>query len=235
MDFDDLGRVPSAVPDLPGTLELGAFSISLNVVDLERSRTFYEALGFEVTGGNAEHGYLILKNGESTIGIFAGMFEGNILTFNPGLTNRMERLDRFLDVREIQSRLEAAGISIQSPISTDAGGERPRLPDSDRSRRQSDPHRSVLLEATTAIASDCGVFPVDGCSELRGDRTTWDRLPSHRAFPRGSISARLSGGSGSASRKIERHPAQRGECDTHTSWCRHDHRATLSQKGQRRT
>src|SRR5690606_42136634 len=107
MDFDDLGRVPSAVPDLPGTLELGAFSISLNVVDLERSRTFYESLSFEVTGGNAEHGLLILMNGESTRGFFVAMFEGNIFTFNPGLTYRMARLARFLAAREIQSRLEA--------------------------------------------------------------------------------------------------------------------------------
>ena len=89
----DLPTVPSADPDLPGELELGAFSVSLNVADLGASRAFYEALGFVVTGGDPAHNYLILKNGESTIGLFHGMFEGNILTFNPGLTNRMERLE----------------------------------------------------------------------------------------------------------------------------------------------
>jgi hypothetical protein len=78
-----------------------------------------------VSGGDAEHGYLILKNGESTIGIFTGMFEGNILTFNPGLTNRMERIEAFLDVRQIQERLEAAGVEITTPIDPEAGGSGP--------------------------------------------------------------------------------------------------------------
>lgn len=98
--------------DLPGTLELGAFSISLSVADLARSRTFYEALGFVVTGGDVDHGYQILKNGETTIGIFHGMFDDNILTFNPGLTNRMERLEDFTDVRRIQQRLRDAGLDL---------------------------------------------------------------------------------------------------------------------------
>lgn len=124
MDFD-LPTVPHSDPDLPGTIELGAFSISLNVADLERSRTFYEALGFVVSGGDAEHGYLILKNGESTIGIFTGMFEGNILTFNPGLTNRMERIDEFLDVRQIQQRLREAGLELTTPIDPEAGDSGP--------------------------------------------------------------------------------------------------------------
>jgi catechol 2,3-dioxygenase-like lactoylglutathione lyase family enzyme len=109
---------------LPGSLDLGAFSISLTVADLERSRAFYAALGFEVTGGDPEHDYLILKNGESTIGLFSGMFDKNILTFNPGLTNRMERLDEFTDVREIQAALEAQGVEIVQRVeegSTGAG------------------------------------------------------------------------------------------------------------------
>jgi len=92
--LQDMPMVPEADPDLPGDLELGAFSVSLNVADLDVSRVFYEALGFAVSGGDAEHGYLIMKNGESTIGLFHGVFEGNILTFNPGLTNRMERIER---------------------------------------------------------------------------------------------------------------------------------------------
>lgn len=124
MEFD-LPTVPQSDPDLPGTMELGAFSISLNVADLDRSRAFYEALGFVVSGGDAEHGYLILKNGEATIGIFTGMFEGNILTFNPGLTSRMERIEEFLDVRQIQERLEAAGVDIATPIDPEAGDSGP--------------------------------------------------------------------------------------------------------------
>lgn len=121
----DLPTVPHADPDLPGTLELGAFSVSLNVTDLEQSKVFYERLGFEVAGGDPDHGYLILKNGESTIGIFQGMFEGNILTFNPGLTNRMERIEQFLDVRRIQESLQSAGIEPVMPIDPDAGDRGP--------------------------------------------------------------------------------------------------------------
>ena len=65
-------------------MQLGAFSVSLSVKDLHASKQFYEQLGFQVFGGNLEHHYLIMKNGETTIGLFQGMFEGNILTFNPG-------------------------------------------------------------------------------------------------------------------------------------------------------
>ncbi len=93
-------------------MNLGAFSISLNVKDLQESRAFYEKLGFEVSGGSAEQNYLILKNGESIIGIFYGMFERNILTFNPGLTNRMDRLKEFTDVREIQRHLKQQGLTL---------------------------------------------------------------------------------------------------------------------------
>lgn len=120
MEFD-LPTVPETGSGLPGKMDLGAFSMSLNVADLDESRSFYEKLGFEVTGGDPGHGYLILKNGESTIGLFHGMFEGNILTFNPGLTNRMERIERFLDVREIQSRLQADGVDPVTPIAAEAG------------------------------------------------------------------------------------------------------------------
>lgn len=118
----ELPTVPQADPNLPGNLELGAFSISLNVADLDASRTFYEKLGFVVSGGDPEHGYLILKNGESTIGIFTGMFEGHILTFNPGLTNRMERLDQFLDVRDIQRQAKAAGLELETEIEGNEAG-----------------------------------------------------------------------------------------------------------------
>ncbi len=120
--FDDLPTVPAAGDGtLPGSMELGAFSISLNVADLGASRDFYEKLGFEVTGGDPAHGYVILKNGETTIGLFHGMFEGNVLTFNPGLTNRMERIEQFLDVREIEARLKKSGIELVEAVSEEAG------------------------------------------------------------------------------------------------------------------
>ena len=119
--MDELPTVPSASAELPGSMELGAFSVSLNVADLDVSRSFHEKLGFEVTGGDVEHNYLILKNGETTIGLFHGMFEGNILTFNPGLTNRMERIEEFLDVREVARRLNALGVELAEGVSDGAG------------------------------------------------------------------------------------------------------------------
>ena len=121
----EMPTVPHADRGLPGEMELGAFSVSLNVADLEASREFYEALGFVVTGGDPEHNYLILKNGESTIGIFHGMFEGNILTFNPGLTNRMERLEEYLNVRDIAKQLNEAGIELESGVDPEAGASGP--------------------------------------------------------------------------------------------------------------
>jgi len=119
--FEELPTVGSVSDELPGSMELGAFSVSLNVADLGASRSFYEKLGFEVTGGDPDHNYLILKNGETTIGLFHGMFDGNILTFNPGLTNRMERIEQFLDVREVAARLQTAGIEPVEDVSADAG------------------------------------------------------------------------------------------------------------------
>ncbi len=111
-EFSELPVVPATDSGLPGGLELGAFSVSLAVADLGKSREFYEKLGFVVMDGDAEAGYLILRNGESTVGLFHGMFDRNVLTFNPGLTNRMERLDRHTDVRELQAGLEAAGLEL---------------------------------------------------------------------------------------------------------------------------
>ena len=95
-------------------MELGAFSVSLSVKDLQTSKTFYEKLGFNVFGGDAEHGYLMLKNGEHVIGLFQGMFEGNILTFNPGWDQSGNNLDSFTDVRDIQKELKTEGIAFQS-------------------------------------------------------------------------------------------------------------------------
>jgi catechol 2,3-dioxygenase-like lactoylglutathione lyase family enzyme len=123
--FDDLPEIPHADRSLPGTLELGAFSVSLNVADLDTSRRFYEALGFVVAGGDPDHGYAILRNGLATLGLFHGMFEGNILTFNPGLTGRLERVREFTDVREIEQALRGAGIEVAEGVATDAGDSGP--------------------------------------------------------------------------------------------------------------
>ena len=93
-------------------MKLGAFSISLSVKDLAVSKAFYEKLGFEVFGGSMDKNYLILKNRESLIGIFQGMFEGNILTFNPGWDQSAGPVDPFDDVREIQKKLKEDGLTM---------------------------------------------------------------------------------------------------------------------------
>jgi catechol 2,3-dioxygenase-like lactoylglutathione lyase family enzyme len=93
-------------------MQLGAFSISLAVKDIAASRDFYEKLGFEVTGGDADQNWLILKNGEAIVGLFQGMFDRNILTFNPGWDQSAQRLDSFADVRELQRRLKVAGLAL---------------------------------------------------------------------------------------------------------------------------
>ncbi len=104
-------------------MELGAFSVSLAVKDLQASREFYEKLGFEVTGGNESENWLIMKNGMSIIGLFQGMFEKNILTFNPGLDNTTARVEDFTDVRQIQASLKEQGIALEQEV--DAEGEGP--------------------------------------------------------------------------------------------------------------
>jgi predicted lactoylglutathione lyase len=91
-------------------MELGAFSISLAVKDLEASRGFYEKLGFEAFAGDASQNWLILRNGEHVIGLFQGMFDKNILTFNPGWDQSAQTLASFTDVRELQRRLKAQGV-----------------------------------------------------------------------------------------------------------------------------
>lgn len=121
-NFPELPVTPRADPELPGSLELGAFSVSLSVRDLAVSRAFYEKLGFMVTGGDSQAHYLILKNGETTLGLFQGLFEGNILTFNPGLTNRMERLETYTDVRSVQSSLEQAELELITTADPDTTG-----------------------------------------------------------------------------------------------------------------
>ena len=103
-------------------MELGAFSVSLAVGDLEASRDFYEKLGFEVVGGEASQNWLILRNGTCTIGIFHGMFEENILTFNPGWDWEAQPLDSFADVRELQRELKAKGMQLASEADEDSKG-----------------------------------------------------------------------------------------------------------------
>lgn len=91
-------------------MELGAFSISLSVKDLAASRAFYEHLGFTMFGGDPAQRWLIMKSGSTIVGLFQGMFDGNMLTFNPGWDSEARALPAFTDVREVQRRLRAAGI-----------------------------------------------------------------------------------------------------------------------------
>ena len=91
-------------------MELGAFSVSLAVKDLGASRAFYEKFGFEAFAGDVTHNWLILKNGPHVIGLFQGMFEKNILTFNPGWSSDASKLDSFTDIRVLQRRLKADGV-----------------------------------------------------------------------------------------------------------------------------
>ena len=95
-------------------MNLGAFSISLAVKDLEASRKFYEKFGFKVFAGNAAQNWLILKNGDHAIGLFKGMFEKNILTFNPGWDSNAQKVDVFTDVRDLQRQLKAKGVALQT-------------------------------------------------------------------------------------------------------------------------
>ena len=103
-------------------MNLGAFSVSLSVKDLDASRKFYNALGFQDMGGNAEHGYLILKNGDHIIGLFQSMFEGNILTFNPGWDQNAQEIGDFTDVRALQAQLKAAGIELETEADPNGAG-----------------------------------------------------------------------------------------------------------------
>jgi lactoylglutathione lyase len=103
-------------------MQLGAFSISLTVTDIEASRQFYEKLGFRHLGGDASQNWLILKNGPHVIGLFQGMFEKNMLTFNPGWDQDAGTLDSFTDVRELQRQLKAQGVQfVQEADDTTTG------------------------------------------------------------------------------------------------------------------
>ena len=95
-------------------MQLGAFSISLTVKDLAASRQFYEKFGFTAFGGDASKNWLILKNGDHVIGLFQGMFDKNILTFNPGWDGNAQKLAAFTDVRDLQRQLKAQGVQMMS-------------------------------------------------------------------------------------------------------------------------
>lgn len=95
-------------------MSLGAFSISLSVKDLSVSKAFYEKLGFTVFAGKPEYRYLIMKNGNALVGLFQGMFEGNLLTFNPGWDENAGLVDPFDDVRVVQQKLKDAGVKLDA-------------------------------------------------------------------------------------------------------------------------
>ena len=103
-------------------MELGAFSISLAVKDLGASRAFYEKFGFKAFAGDASQNWLIMKNGDHVIGLFQGMFEKNILTFNPGWDSNAQKLDTFTDIRELQRQLKAQGVQLQQEADESATG-----------------------------------------------------------------------------------------------------------------
>lgn len=97
-------------------MKLGAFSVSLSVKDLKTSQAFYEKLGFTVFAGVHEMNYLIMKNGNALVGLFQGMFEGNILTFNPGWDENAQKLENFDDVRSIQQSLKDSKLELTSEV-----------------------------------------------------------------------------------------------------------------------
>ncbi|MEO1243615.1 MAG: VOC family protein [Pseudomonadota bacterium] len=103
-------------------MKLGAFSVSLAVKDLAKSRDFYEKLGFSVFGGDADQGWLILKNDDTVIGLFKGMFEKNMLTFNPGWDQSAKTIAAFQDVREIQKLLRAEGVKFSEEADENTKG-----------------------------------------------------------------------------------------------------------------
>ncbi len=118
-------------------MKLGAFSISLSVKDLEVSKEFYQNLGFTVFGGHLEQKYLIMKNENALVGLFQGMFEGNILTFNPGWDENAQNLENFDDVRVIQKQLKSKNVNLSSEADQESTGP--------ASITLSDPDGNVIL------------------------------------------------------------------------------------------
>jgi lactoylglutathione lyase len=105
-----------------GTMNLGAFSVSLSVKDINKSKEFYEKLGFQSCGGNIDQNWLIMKNEGCVIGLFQGMFENNILTFNPGWNQNAENLEEFTDIRDIQKHLKEQGIPLMTEADESGSG-----------------------------------------------------------------------------------------------------------------
>ena len=103
-------------------MNLGAFSLSLAVKDIKASKDFYEKLGFQEIMGDIEQNWLILKNGDQVIGLFQGMFDKNTMTFNPGWDGNASELKEYMDVREIQGKLKAAGLELASEVEPGSQG-----------------------------------------------------------------------------------------------------------------
>lgn len=123
-------------------MKLGAFSMSLAVKDIHQSKAFYEKLGFEYKGGNIDENWVVLKNGSAVIGLFQGMFEDNIITFNPGWDENGQNIDDFDDVRMIQQQLQNAGINLSKKADeTTQGPEYISLSDPDGNVILIDQHR----------------------------------------------------------------------------------------------
>ncbi|MCA9190936.1 MAG: VOC family protein [Planctomycetales bacterium] len=121
--FAGLGLVFAASPISEGNrLQLGNFSISLTVKDIVASKNFYEKLGFAQVAGNLDQRWVVLKNGDTKIGLFQGMFDKNTLTFNPGWDANGDQLDSFLDVREIQKRLLESGLELTTKADPNSTG-----------------------------------------------------------------------------------------------------------------
>lgn len=123
-------------------MDLGAFSVSLAVKDIQISKDFYEKLGFMVTGGNQDQNWLILKNDTTILSLFQGMFDKNILTFNPGWDVNAQEVNPFTDVRELQKKLKAQGISLSEEADeTSTGPAELSLLDPDGNAILIDQHR----------------------------------------------------------------------------------------------
>jgi len=123
-------------------MKLGAFSISLAVKDIHKSKEFYEKLGFTYKGGNIEQNWVVLKNEHAVIGLFQGMFEGNIITFNPGWDGDAQNIENFDDVRVIQEHLKSLGIALtREADTTTTGPEYITLTDPDGNNILIDQHR----------------------------------------------------------------------------------------------
>lgn len=124
-------------------LPLGNFSVSLAVKDIAASKAFYEKLGFEMIHGEQDQGWIIMKNGETNIGLFQGMFEKNILTFNPGWDSNGQEVDPFIDIREIQKKLKESGLNFDHEVGQETGASSFMLTDPDGNLIMVDQHRTA--------------------------------------------------------------------------------------------